>query len=235
MTVLQKFISQSGYCSRRKAEELIRNGKVFVNNKKAELGMKASEKDEVKINNKIIGLPEKKLYIKLNKPIGYTCTNRKFFKEDNVFELLNIKERLHIVGRLDKKSCGLLLLTNDGGLTEKLTHPRYEHEKEYELEVENEDKNSRIGSAEIRRKFLQGVDIGEGDGVVKAKEIKQISDNKFRIILTEGKKRQIRRMFKALDFKVLFLKRIRIGNLKLGDLSSGRWEYLNEEEIRKII
>jgi pseudouridine synthase len=234
MIILQKFIAQSGYCSRRKAEELIRSGKVFVNNKKAELGERVSGEDEIKIDNKIIGLPENKIYIKLNKPIGYTCTNRDFLKEKNIFELLEIKERLHIAGRLDKGSRGLLLLTNDGALTERLTHPRYEHEKEYEVKIEA-SKEFKKNCAEIRRKFLQGIDIGEGDGIAKAKEIKEISDNKFKIILAEGKKRQIRRMFKVFGLEVIDLKRIRIGNIKLGNLSSGEWEYLNEEEIRKII
>lgn len=231
--VLQKFISQSGFCSRRKAEELIRDGLVAVNGDTAELGMKVSENDKVKVGDKNIGLAEKKIYIKLNKLVGYTCTNRSFDKEKNVFELLSdIKlPRLYIVGRLDKNSRGLLLLTNDGELTEKLTHPRYEHEKEYEVEVISRKEGVRVNDNEIEKRLLEGVDIGEGDGTYRAKKVKIIGDNRFSIVLTEGKKRQIRRMLGALACEVIDLERVRIGSLEIGDLGLGRWGYLSDEEL----
>ena len=220
--VLQKYIADSGYCSRRKAEELIKKKKVKVNSEIASPGKKVIESDEVKIDNKIIKTIKEKIYIILNKPAGYTCTNRKFKDEKNVFDLINIKERLFVVGRLDKNSQGLVLLTNDGEYTNKLTHPKYEHEKEYIVGIRN--KESGIRNQEILKKFKRGVDIGNGDGIVKTKETKYLGDNKFKLILTEGKKRQIRRMFEAVSCEVCDLVRTRIGNVKLGELKLGKWK-----------
>ncbi|MFA5318624.1 MAG: pseudouridine synthase [Patescibacteria group bacterium] len=221
--VLQKFIADSGLCSRRKAEDLIRIGKVKINGHVAELGMKAGEEDEVIVDGNKIIINNRKIYIKLNKPAGYTCTNRKFKGEKNIFELVDLKERLFAVGRLDKDSRGLVLLTNDGELTNKLTHPRYGHEKEYIVEVEC----SKLKVESIVKQIEQGVDVGEGDGIAKARDIKYLGDNKFKIVLGQGKKRQIRRMFKALGCDVIDLLRIRIGKFELEDLKEGEWEYIN--------
>ncbi|MCK5415807.1 rRNA pseudouridine synthase [Candidatus Parcubacteria bacterium] len=233
--VLQKFIANSGYCSRRKAEELIKDGKVFVNNKKPKLGDRVSStgSEQVTVDGRKIETQEEKIYIMLNKPIGYVCTTRKFKGEENIFDLISIKMQsimsLHIVGRLDKNSHGLVLLTNDGELTQKLTHPKYEHEKEYEILVKS--KKSKVESFEIIKLFEEGVDIGDDDGIVKVKDIKYLDDNKFSIILTEGKKRQIRRMFKVVDCDVINLTRTRIGKLKLGDLKKGEWRSINKKDI----
>lgn len=256
--VLQKFISQSGFCSRRQAEELIRSGKVLVNGQPAELGMKADIDDEIKIGNKIIGLPKEKIYIKFNKPRGYTCTTRKFKGEKNIFDLIKIDERLIIAGRLDKESRGLVLLTNDGELVQKITHPSFGHEKEYETTINNSQPASPAGGLTVHnikniiKKIKEGVDIGEGDGIARVKEIKYLGTSesldshpaikagyadpsyrrqngfrhKFTLILTEGKKRQIRRIFKALNLEVVDLVRTRIDNLKLGGLKEGAWEYI---------
>lgn len=231
--VLQKFIADSGYCSRRKAELFIREGKAIVNGKKAELGMKVDDKDVIKVNNKEIKCNKDKIYIMLNKPIGYTCTNRKFEGEKNVFDLVNVEERLFIVGRLDKNSRGLVLLTNDGELTQMLTHPRYEHDKEYEVKLEVESKKLKVKS--IIDNFKKGVNLDEGDGIVKVKEIDYFGENKFRVVLTQGKKRQIRRMFKVLGYKVEDILRTRIENLKLEDLREGRLRELDKEEINKLL
>jgi len=244
--VLQKFIAQSSCCSRRKAEEMIKNSKVQVNGRPAELGMKVDEKDDVRIYGKKILLSNDKIYIMLNKPAGYTCTNRKFPGEKNVFELLsttNVKtnigttpglslriKKLIIVGRLDKNSRGLVLLTNDGGLAQKLTHPKFEHEKEYIVVTGHCPATTDM----IIKKLNNGIDIGEGDGIVKTKNINYLGNNKFKIILTQGKKRQIRRMFKALGCEVTGILKTRIGNLKLNDLPAGRWRFLNNEEIKKL-
>ena len=228
-TILQKQIASSGYCSRRKAEELIRAGKVKVNDIKAELGQKVNEEDTIKINNSPITTNQEKTYIILNKPREYTCTNKNFSGEKNVFKLLPDEYRsLHIVGRLDKNSRGLVLLTNDGDLTLKFTHPRFEHEKKYIVRIKNEDNiretnELRIRNEEIIKTFKKGIDIGDGDGIVKVKNIKTLSANKFEIILTEGKKRQIRRMFEVLNLKVSDLKRISIGQINLGDLKEEEW------------
>ena len=227
--ILQKYISNSGYCSRRKAEELIRLGRVMVNDKIAELGMKVSENDKIKIKNKLIVLPKEKIYIILNKPIGITCTNKKFKNEKNVFELLPDEfKNLHVVGRLDKNSRGLILLTNDGDMTMRMTHPRFGHEKKYlvQLKIENKKLHSSDEREKIIYNFLKGVDIGDGDGIVKAKKIKYLEKNKFEIVLTEGKKRQIRRMFKVLGLDVADLKRVAVGDVKLGDLEEGKWKKL---------
>ncbi len=228
--ILQKQIASSGHCSRRKAEELIRLGQVRVNDKKAELGQRVDETDIVKINNKLISINQEKIYIILNKPREYTCTNKKFTGEKNVFKLLPDEYRtLHIVGRLDKNSRGLVLLTNDGDLTLKFTHPRFEHEKKYIVRIKNEDNiretnELRIRNEAIIKTFKKGMDIGDGDGIVKVKKIKTLSANKFEMILTEGKKRQIRRMFEILNYKVSDLKRISIGNINLGDLKEEEWK-----------
>ena len=226
--VLQKYIAESGFCSRRRAEELIRQKKVKVNNEIAELGTRVSEKDEVVIAGKEIKLIKKKIYIILNKPAGYTCTNRKFKGEKNIFELVDVKERLYTVGRLDKNSHGLVLLTNDGDLTEQLTHPRFEHEKEYLVKLKVKSEKFKV--EEIIKSFRKGVDIGENE-IGKAKNVEYLGDDKFRIILTEGKKRQIKRMFGALNLEVADLKRIRISSVKLGNLKRGKWIYLEKNEI----
>ena len=238
--VLQKFIAQSGYCSRRQAEELIRLGKVLVNGELAELGMKADEKDEVRVRGhrqsgagKRIAINKEKIYIILNKPRDYTCTNRKFEGEKNVFDLVKIKERLFVVGRLDKDSRGLVLLTNDGDLTQKLTHPKFEHEKEYLVTITN--CQLQITNDEIIKKLKEGIEIGDGDGVVRVKNIKYLGDNKFAIILTEGKKRQIRRMFKAVGCDIKDLVRVRIGNIELEKLPEGKFRFLNESKVKKIL
>ncbi|MEA3398829.1 MAG: pseudouridine synthase [Patescibacteria group bacterium] len=241
--VLQKFIVEAGYCSRRKATELIKAGKIAVNGELAELGMKVGESDDVQASGIKLGLKKNKIYIKLNKPIGYICTNRRFKGEKNVFALLPAEAipsnpagrrelPLHVAGRLDKNSRGLVLITNDGSLTEKLTHPRYKREKCYRASIANHQ--LRITNALINNlifEFKKGIDIGKGDGIVKAQDIKYLGNNKFEIILTEGKKRQIRRMFKGLGFEVADLERTAISRLKLGSLKEGQWRKLNKAEI----
>jgi 23S rRNA pseudouridine2605 synthase len=211
---LQKFIADSGYCSRRKAESLIIEGKVKVNKEVFRMGTKVDEKDQVTIKNRTIKPQKKSIYILLNKPKGYVCTNNE--NEKNVFSLVDIKERLFVVGRLDKNSWGLVLLTNDGDLTYKLTHPSFEHEKEYIVE------SSREISPENMERMKKGVDLKEKTKA-KMKSIKRIGKNKYQIVLSEGKKRQIRRTFEVFDSTVLDLKRIRIDKYKLGNLKKGQW------------
>jgi len=229
--VLQKYIAETGYSSRRRAEDMIRQGKVKVNKKTAELGMRVNEFDEVIIGGKKLKPVGKKIYLILNKPIGYTCTNRKFKDEKNIFELVNVKERLFVTGRLDKDSQGLVMLTNDGGLAERLTHPRFEHEKEYLIKLKVESRKLKV--KEIIKNLKSGMDIGENE-TGKAKQVEYLGSNKFKIILTEGKKRQIRRMFKELDLDVADLIRVRISNIELGNLKTGEWRYLEKAEIAKL-
>ncbi|MFH0892543.1 MAG: pseudouridine synthase [Candidatus Falkowbacteria bacterium] len=249
-TILQKLIADSGYCSRRRAEELIRSGLVTVNGILAEPGTRADADDDISIGGKKMGLQKKKIYIKLYKPRGYTSTNRKFKEEGNVFELLprhddpaatSLFEKgrsvLHIVGRLDKDSRGLVLLTNDGALTQRLTHPKFEHEKRYVVKIKSDKIAMSDGPREVKRVtsgFVKGVDIGEGDGAVRAKSSKYLGGDEFEVILTEGKKRQIRRMFKVLGYDVTDIKRTAIGKLGLGGLREGEWKYLDKGEIEKL-
>lgn len=229
--VLQKFIAESGLCSRRNSEDLIRSGRVKVNGIMAELGMKAGKDDVVTVDDKKISLPKKMIYIKLNKPAGYVSTSAKFKDEKNVFELIDTKERLFAVGRLDKNSRGLMILTNDGELTQKLTHPSFKHEKEYVVKISNAKNSLMKDLICAAKKVKSGIDIGEGDGLVKAKKAEYLGAGNFKVILTDGKKRQIRRMFKMLGMEIEDLIRVRIGNLELGNLKEGEWKYLEKYEV----
>jgi pseudouridine synthase len=232
---LTKFIANSGYCSRRRAEKLIREGRVFINGKTAALGQTVAEKDNIEVNGKKIILAKEKIYIIVNKPTGITCTNKKFPGEKNIFSLLpkkiTTKYKLHVAGRLDKNSRGLVLLTNDGNLTERLTHPRYEHKKIYELKTKNYQPGAE---SKITYLLIRGVDIGEESEKAKAYQAKYLGNGKFKIVLTEGKKRQLRRMFKNLGYEVADLKRTAIGELKLGNLKKANWRFLTPTETKKL-
>lgn len=229
--ILQKAIAASGYCSRRKAEELIRAGHVRINGEKANIGdMTDPDFVEIRIKGKVLPGPEKKIYIKLNKPLGYTCTNKKFKNEKNIFDIVNVPARLFAVGRLDKDSRGLILLTNDGDLAQLLAHPRFQHEKTYEVRVREDVQNPQG----VMNKLLKGVDIGEGDGIAHIKAAKYLQDRIFIITLTEGKKRQIRRMFGLLGLHVADLRRIGLAGLGIGILKEGSWTYLSQAEIDKL-
>jgi len=231
--VLQKYIAQSGKYSRREAEELIRKGSVTVNGRKAELGMRVEEGDLVEVKKRKLDLAEERIYIKLNKPVGFTSTSKDFKGEKNIFDLVRVKEKLIIAGRLDKNSRGLILLTNDGELVQKITHPSFEHEKEYIITITEPE----IFDNELPRilsSFKKGIDIGEDDGVVRVRDIKYLGANKFAIVLTQGKKRQLRRMFYEMGYQVSDLLRVRIGNLKLNDLPEGRWQLLTKKEIADL-
>jgi pseudouridine synthase len=236
--VLQKYIADSGYCSRRQAQELIRAGEVKVNGQVAELGQRVSDADNVLVGKNKIGGKLKNVYIKLNKPRDYVCTTRDFKEEKNVFDLLEGVEatRLFIVGRLDKNSRGLLILTNDGELSQQISHPKYESEKVYKVLVKTPDGDnlSENQANSIITKFKNGVDIGEGDGQVWSKNVEYLDNNRFLMTLTQGKKRQIRRMFEAAGMKVSDLIRLEISGITLGGLAEGKWAYLDEEEVRRL-
>lgn len=231
---LTKFIADNSSYSRRQAEDLIRRGLVIANGEVAKLGAKADSNTEVEIDGQIIEANRRKIYIKLNKPADYVCTNRFFKGENNIFSLIDIKERLFSVGRLDKDSCGLLILTNDGDLTYELTHPKFEHEKIYLVTLEkNPDLQNNEFIKEVGNGFINGLDIGENT-LAKAKEISFLSNNEVKIVLTEGKKRQIREMFKVFNLRIEKLQRINFAGIGLGDLQEGEWKHLSDSEIKKI-
>ncbi len=226
-TVLQKQIAASGLCSRRKAGELILGGRVTVNGRIAEPGMQVTAEDIIKVDGKTIKPSAEHVYIAMNKPAGYTCTNRKFGGEKNIFGLLGSTpakgKRLFVAGRLDKESRGLIILTDDGDFAYRATHPKFGHEKEYDVRIKNHELSIK-NESEIIRRLKSGIDIGEGDGMVKAKSIEHLGGDRFKIILTSGKKRQIRRMFRALGHQVEDILRVRIGSQKLGGLKEGGWK-----------
>ena len=225
---LQKYLADCGIASRRKAEMFIIQGKVKVNGKVVkELGTKVGTDDKVEFKGKIVKPKQEKVYIMLNKPVGSLSTVKKGKeKGQTVLDLVKIKERIFPVGRLDKNSSGLLILTNDGDLALKLTHPRYEKEKEYLVEVNKEITKDFIKS------LKRGVKLEEGR-TLPAK-VKQLGIKKFEIVLKEGKKRQIRRMCERLGYQVKSLHRIRINKLKLGDLKSGKFKYLGDKDIQLL-
>lgn len=230
MVRLQKFISDAGYTSRRKAEELIEKGQVKVNGVVATLGMKIDETlDEVEINGEILKSEENKVYIMLNKPTGYLSSVTDDRGRKTVVELIDIKERIFPVGRLDYDTEGLLVLTNDGEFTYKVTHPKFEITKTYVATL-----NKKIDKAHTE-KLKNGVDIEDYRAV--AKEIDIINEEKKEVLITisQGKNRQVRKMFEAVGYKVVALKRISIGKLLLGTLKTGQWKYLTEKDINKIL
>ncbi|RLB84534.1 MAG: rRNA pseudouridine synthase [Deltaproteobacteria bacterium] len=228
MMRLQKFLSEAGICSRRRGEEYIREGLVRVNSRIiTELGTKVDpEKDIVEFNGKIITLKREPMYIALNKPKGYV-TSCSHPGEKIVLDLIDISERVYPVGRLDKDSTGLLILTNDGGLHHRLSHPSFDHEKEYDVTV------SRSITDGSLRSIAEGLPM-MGTKTRPAK-IRRISSRRFRIILKEGKNRQIRRMVRKVGNHVTRLRRIRVSKIKLGKLAEGAWRNLSEKEKKELL
>ena len=222
---LNKAISDSGYCSRRKADELIEQGLVTLNDQPVRLGDRVMPGDVIKINGEIIGGPKSDVYLMLNKPVGITCTTDQRVK-GNVVDFINFSERIFHVGRLDKPSEGLLLMTNDGDIVNKILRAGNRHEKEYIVRVD------RPISTEFIQRMSRGIPIL--DTVTKPCEVQRVSRFVFKIILVQGLNRQIRRMCEYLNYEVVALKRVRIMNLTLGDLPTGEWRHLTREEVAKL-
>ncbi|MBN2852323.1 MAG: rRNA pseudouridine synthase [Clostridia bacterium] len=225
---LQKYIAQCGYASRRKAEQLIIDGRVTVNGVVVtEMGVKVDAGDIVKVDDKRIKTEKRKVYILLNKPIGVVTTSDDEFDRKTVLDLLEgIKERVYPVGRLDYNTAGLLILTNDGELTKFLTHPSHEIEKTYIAEF--------YGNFDETKKqiFEKGVDI-EGYQTLPAK-VEILSPEKVKVTIREGKNRQIRKMFEQVECDVYKLRRISIGTLHDDKLMPGKWRYLKAEELKGL-
>lgn len=224
MCRVQKLLSNYGYCSRRKAEELIKEGRVKVNNKIISIGDKAGSEDKVYVDNKLVK-KEKKIYLAFNKPVG-CVTALKDRKYKTVMEYINIKERVFPIGRLDFFTSGLLLFTNDGDFANRITHPRYEINKTYMVGMHDSIGNKQISMIE------KGVMLE--DGLSSPAKVRKLKDNLVEVTIHEGKNRILRRIFKKIDLKIKFLKRIRIGRLNLGDLKEGICRKLSDEEIEKI-
>jgi len=225
-TRINKYLSEVGYCSRRAADKLLEEGRITINGKIPELGTKVSDEDVVEVDGKPIReTDEKPVYIAFNKPLGIVCTTDTKREKNNIIDYINHPKRIFPIGRLDKPSEGLILLTSDGDIVNKILRARNNHEKEYIVRVD------RPLSPKFLEKMRNGVPIL--DTVTKKCEVERIDDMTFRIILTQGLNRQIRRMCEYLGYEVKKLKRIRIMNIKL-DIPVGKWRDLTEEELSSL-
>ena len=225
---LQKFMAAAGVCSRRRGEDLIRAGRVSVNGRVvAELGAKVDpDEDRVAVDGLPVSPAQRLVYIALNKPRGYVTSCRHAGKKI-VLELVNVAERIYPVGRLDKDSTGLLLLTNDGRLHLKLSHPSFDHEKEYDVTVERP-----ISDGALRR-MADGMPILETR--TRPAVVTRLGERAFRIVLKEGRNRQIRRMVRMLGNEVVELKRTRVAAVRLDRLAEGAWRHLRPEEVEALL
>ncbi len=225
-TRINKYLSEIGYCSRRAADKLIDEGRVTINGKVPEMGTKVLPGDEVSVDGKPTSQPTQDfVYLAFNKPVGIVCTTDTRVEKNNIIDYINYPKRIFPIGRLDKPSEGLIFLTNDGDIVNKILRARNNHEKEYMVTV-----NKPI-NADFIRKMSSGVPIL--DTVTRKCEVEQLSKFKFRIVLTQGLNRQIRRMCEYLDYRVTKLKRVRIMNIPL-DLPVGKWRELSPKELKEI-
>ncbi|HEC69220.1 MAG TPA: rRNA pseudouridine synthase [Candidatus Omnitrophica bacterium] len=219
---LNKFIAKSGYCSRRQADILIKQGKVKVGRKIVkEPWQRVKDGDQVTIENKVLKIPQSYIYLILNKPKGFVVTKKDKFAKKTIYELLPKRfKNLFPVGRLDKDSRGLLILTNDGDFSYQYTHPKFEVEKEYILVV-----RGKFTEGDVSRAY-QGIKEGEDFLRVKKIKIQRVYPNKTKLscLISEGKKRHLRKLFSSLGFKVLDLKRVRMGDFSLGNLKEGQFK-----------
>ena len=222
---INKYLSEVGFCSRRKADEYISYGRVYINGSPAVLGSKVNIEDEISVDSEIIQYKDKKrVYIAFNKPVGIECTGSHKIK-DNIIDFINHKERLFTIGRIDKQSEGLILLTNDGDIVNNVLRAENKKEKEYVVTVDKKI------SSEFIEKMRRGVRImGK---VTKRSYVKKIHENRFKIVLTQGMNRQIRRMCEVLGYRVIKLKRIRIMKIHL-DIEIGEYRDLNDEEVNQL-
>ena len=232
---LQKFLANQGVCSRRKAEEYILQGLVKVNGVTiTELGVKINpDKDEVVFRGDKVGKSDKKVYILLNKPIGYVTTTKDQFGRDTVLDLVKVKEKVLPVGRLDMYTSGALILTNDGEFIYKVTHPKFEIEKTYNVTLKG------VITKEEIEKLENGVEIEDytsGKAKVRILKIDKEKDiSRIEITIHEGKNREVRKMCAAIGRKVLALHRSKIENIDVKDLKLGEWRYLRKEEVLKLV
>ncbi|MDQ7022313.1 MAG: pseudouridine synthase [Candidatus Gracilibacteria bacterium] len=222
---LQKYMSQAGICSRRKAEDYIERGLITVDGKKAIIGQKVTGEEDIKLENEAVIEQKKQVYYKINKPRGIvtTCAGN---GDTAIVDIIDIKERVFPIGRLDKETTGLLLLTNDGRLANYLMHPRYGHSKKYVVEIFGPIEDEALD------KMSKGIFIL--GSITKEAKVERLSSGTFSIVLTEGRNRQIRRMVEFLGHKVKKLKRIQIENIELGKLELGEYKHLSEKELNNL-
>ncbi|MCF8451582.1 MAG: 23S rRNA pseudouridine(2604) synthase RluF [Pedobacter sp.] len=225
-TRINKYLSEIGYCSRRAADKLILENRVTINGVVPEMGTKIVPDDEVRVDGKLVSTPkEKPVYIAFNKPVGIVCTTDTKAEKNNIIDYIKYPKRIFPIGRLDKASEGLILLTSDGDIVNKILRARNNHEKEYLVSV-----NKPI-NPEFLKRMRNGIPIL--DTITRKCEVEQLDKNRFKIILTQGLNRQIRRMCEYLDYKVVKLKRVRIMNIRL-DIPIGKWRYLTDDELNEI-
>ena len=226
-TRINKYLSEVGYCSRRAADRLIEQEKVTVNGKVPEIGTKVEEGDQVEVNGQRIEKykKQKNIYLAFNKPVGVVCTTDKRVEPDNIIDFIKYPERIFPIGRLDKLSEGLIFLTNDGDIVNKILRARNNHEKEYIVKVNRPINNDFIQS------MSNGVEIL--DTITRNCFVKKLGPKKFKIILTQGLNRQIRRMCESLGYRVRSLKRVRIMNIQL-DVSTGKYREFTKEELIEL-
>ncbi len=225
-TRINKYLSEVGYCSRRAADKLIEQKRVTINGKVPEMGTKISPEDEVHVDGELISSPnDTPVYIAFNKPIGIVCTTDTRVEKDNIIDFINYPTRIFPIGRLDKPSEGLIFLTNDGDIVNKILRARNNHEKEYIVTVDKP----------ITKTFIQQMSNGVPilDTITRKCDVEQIGVVKFKIVLTQGLNRQIRRMAEHLGYRVRELKRIRIMNISL-DVPIGKWRDLTADELKEI-
>lgn len=229
---LNNYISSTGICSRREADKLIEQKKVLINGKVAQIGQPVNEGDVVKVNGKIVKPKKTNVYIALNKPVGITCTTERHVK-GNIIDYINYPERIFPVGRLDKPSEGLIILTSDGSIVNKILRSENNHEKEYIVTV-NKDITSDFIS-----KMSNGVKIfnpvTNKNVITKKCKVTKVNNRTFKIVLTQGYNRQIRRMCKVFNYEVKKLQRVRIINLTLKGIAPGKWRKLTEKEVKRLI
>ncbi len=222
---LNKFISETGFCSRREADKLIETGRVTINGKVAKKGNRVLENDVIKIDGQPIKNKTSPVYLMLNKPKGITCTTD-LKDKSNIIDYIAFKSRIFPIGRLDKLSEGLIFLTNDGDIVNKILRAGNNHEKEYVVSVD------KPVSKDFIKKMSEGVPIL--GTITKKCFVKQESEKQFRIILTQGLNRQIRRMCAELGYRVVSLLRVRIMNITISGLAKGKWRFFSEKEITEI-
>ncbi len=231
---LQKFLAQSGLASRRKSEEFIKSGQISVNGVViTKLGLKINpQKDEIKYQDQIISGQENHVYYLLNKPAGYTTTCSDLHALNTVTELVPSQPRVFPVGRLDKDTTGLLILTNDGDLADKLTHPRYEHQKEYQVTIKNYNKKPTDIKKQLQQ-LEQGIELE--DGPTSPAKINNLDIKNdiaiFNLTIHEGRKHQVKRMCQAVNLKIIKLHRLKMGKISLGNLPIGQYKITKKEKI----